>query len=279
MAIKMRSAMDCIARSFRQLGDPMLSLRCTFVFFFLNAIFANTVLFAAENELPHIVMLIAEREYATEESLTAFAKERLQEFRVTSVVAAANDRNSLVGTDAIESADLLIISVRRRTLPKDQLDRVRRYVAAGKPVIGIRTASHAFSLRGKETPEGRAVWPEFDSQVFGGNYANHHGNSLKTTIDLAKRPVVTNSPVIEGLAPALPASSQGSLYRVSPVAETADVLLIGRVQGAKPEPVAWTYRRGDGGKSFYTSLGHRDDFRGKVLPSLLANAIDWALTP
>lgn len=279
MAIKIRLAMNCPARSFRQSGDPMFSLHCTFVIFFLSGIFTNTILFAAESELPHIVMLIAEREYATEETLTAFVKERLQGFRVTTVFAAANDRNSLVGAEAIESADLLIISVRRRTLPKVQLDRVRRYVAAGKPVIGIRTASHAFSLRGKETPEGRAVWPEFDSQVFGGNYTNHHGNSLKTTIDLAKRPMVTDSPLIRDLALALPASSQGSLYRVSPVAETAEVLLIGHVEGAKPEPVAWTYRRGDGGKSFYTSLGHRDDFRGKVLPSLLANAIDWALTP
>ncbi|MDG2221352.1 MAG: ThuA domain-containing protein [Rubripirellula sp.] len=257
----------------------MSYLRCTLVVFSLSCILANAGLFAAEKERPHIVMLIAESEYATEESLAAFAKERLRDFRVTSLGAAANDRNSLVGTDAIESADLLIVSVRRRTLPKVQLDRVRRYVAAGKPVIGIRTASHAFSLRGKKTPQGRAVWPEFDSQVFGGSYTNHHGNSLQTTIDLAKRPEVTDSSLVDGLAAALPAPSQGSLYRVSPVSESAGVLLVGRVPGADPEPVAWTFRRGDGGKSFYTSLGHRDDFRGAVLPDLLANAIDWALTP
>ena len=253
--------------------------RCTVVLFGLSSIIANAALSAAENDPPHIVMLIAESEYATEESLSAFTKEKLQDFRVTSLFADSNDRNSLVGTEAIESADLLIVSVRRRTLPKGQLDRVRRHVAAGKPVIGIRTASHAFSLRGKETPQGRAVWPEFDLQVFGGHYTNHHGNSLQTTIDLVNRPVAADSTLLRGLAASLPAESQGSLYRVSPVAGSADILLMGRVQGAEPEPVAWTYRRADGGKSFYTSLGHRGDFRGDVMPKLLENAIEWALAP
>ena len=55
------------------------------------------------------------------------------------------------------------------------------------------------------------------------------------------------------------------------------LVLEGVVEGHAPEPVAWTFLRTDGGKSFYTSLGHVDDFRGPVLPRLLLNAIEWCL--
>ena len=71
--------------------------------------------------------------------------------------------------------------------------------------------------------------------------------------------------------------SSGSLYRVSPLVEGTKVLLSGRVEGKPAEPVAWTYRRADGGKSFYTSLGHVDDFAGDELPQLLVKAIQWGL--
>ena len=232
-----------------------------------------------ENKIQHIVMLIAEREYRTDETLPEFAKKHLGDFRVTTVLADPDDRNAFVGIEAIKSADLLLISVRRRTLPGSQLAVVRNYVKAGKPVIGIRTASHAFSLRGKDAPQGRAVWPEFDHDVFGGNYTNHHGNSLRTTIELVDKSPRTDSQVTRGISSLLPTESGGSLYRVSPLAKSAEVCLMGRVEAADPEPVAWTFRRKDGGKSFYTSLGHIDDFRGDVLPRLLKNAVEWALTP
>lgn len=232
---------------------------------------------AVRSDQPHVVMLIAEQEYQTNESLPAFAAERLTAYRTTFVFADASDRNRLEGIEAIDSADVLVISVRRRTLPSEQLDRIRRYVASGKPVIGIRTASHAFSLRNSEPPEGRAVWPEFDRQVFGGNYTNHYGNSLKVTIKVAENLPSPSARLIEGVSRQESFPSGGSLYRVSPLAEGAIVLLYGEVTGHPSEPVAWVFRRQDGGKSFYTSLGHPEDFKQSVLPQLLANAIDWSL--
>jgi type 1 glutamine amidotransferase len=222
-------------------------------------------------------MLIAEQEYQTNESLPAFAAERLTDCRTTFVFEDASDRNRLDGIEAIDSADVLVISVRRRTLPSEQLDRIRRYVASGKPVIGIRTASHAFSLRNAGPPEGRAVWPEFDRQVFGGNYTNHYGDKLKVTIKVAENLPARSARLIEGIPSRKTFPSGGSLYRVSPLADGAIVLLYGEVPGHASEPVAWVFRRGDGGKSFYTSLGHPEDFKRSVLPQLLANAIDWSL--
>ncbi|MCG8653606.1 MAG: ThuA domain-containing protein [Pirellulales bacterium] len=232
-------------------------------------------LIAADPPKPHVVMLIAEREYQTDQTLPAFAKQYLErDYRTTFVRADAKDRHSLDGIEAVEQADVLVVSVRRRTLPQAQLELVRRYVAAGKPVIGIRTANHAFSLRNQEAPQGRAVWPEWDKQVFGGNYTNHYGNSLKVTVQVQPVPAAAKN-LLRGI-PQQSFTAGGSLYRVAPLAKSATVYLTGSVQGHPPEPVAWTYRRTDGGWSFYTSLGHVDDFHGKVLPQLLVNAISRA---
>lgn len=232
----------------------------------------------ADAPQPHVVMLVAEREYNTDQTLPVFARQHLNEdYQSTFVFADPKDANRLVGIEAVKSADVLLVSVRRRTLTKAQLDVVREYVAAGKPVIGIRTASHAFCLRNQTPPEGRVAWPEFDQQVFGGNYSNHYGNALKTTVALAPIPQGHGSAVLRGLESTQPFTAGGSLYRVSPLSSGTTVLLTGRVDGKPSEPVAWTFRRKDGGKSFYTSLGHVEDFKGDVLPSLLVNAIDWCL--
>jgi type 1 glutamine amidotransferase len=229
----------------------------------------------AQPPKPHVVMLIAEREYETDKSLATYARERLDDkYRTTLVFADSGDPNRLAGIEAIQEADVLLVSVRRRALPKAQLDLIRDYVAAGTPVIGIRTASHAFSLRNEATPEGRAVWPQWDAEVFGGNYTNHYGNQLQATVTRQGAPS-NEGRLLRGIS-AEPFKAGGSLYKVSPLADGAIPLLWGQVEGHDAEPVAWAYRRKDGGKSFYTSLGHVDDFRGPVLPKLLTNAIAWA---
>ena len=225
---------------------------------------------------PHIVFLIAEREYQTDKTLPDFWKQYVRDGKSSFVYADPNDPNKLIGSEAVDTADLLFVSVRRRTLPPQQLNRIRQYVQAGKPVIGIRTASHAFCLRNKEPEDGFAAWPEFDRTVFGGNYTNHYKNSLIATIQRVKPSSTSAEFLLSGIQQ-LPVTSGGSLYCVSPIEEQAELVLEGVVEGHAPEPVAWTFLRTDGGKSFYTSLGHVDDFRGPVLPRLLLNAIEWCL--
>jgi type 1 glutamine amidotransferase len=223
---------------------------------------------------PRIVMLIAEREYQTEKSLTQFAKQHLDAYETTFVFASPDDKHNLSGIETVAQADLLLVSVRRRTLPGAQLDYVRKYVAAGKPVIGIRTANHAFCLRNQQPAAGKTQWTSWDQDVFGGNYTNHYGNSLITSYAVtAEAPAA----LVRGIDRKKSFSSSGSLYKVAPLADGAKVILTGAVAGNKPEPMAWTFTRADGGKSFYTSLGHVDDFTADVLPRLLLNAIDWAL--
>ena len=228
----------------------------------------------------HIVMLIAEREYQTEETLPKFAEEHLGDrYKTTFVFADADDRNRFDGMEAVADADLLVVSVRRRAIPPEQLQLIREHVAAGKPVIGIRTASHAFSLRDSPAPQGRAVWKDWDRVVFGGNYTNHHGNSLQTTVRVVdpSHPITRELELGESAEGDHSFEAGGSLYRVSPLAERTHVLLEGSVPGHPAQPVAWTFTRADGGKSFYTSLGHVEDFAGNLFPQLLSSAIHWVL--
>lgn len=233
----------------------------------------------ADDGKPHVVMLVAEREYQTDETLPRFAERHLAgEYRTTFVFADPDDPNRLVGIDAVDDADVLVVSVRRRTLPEGQLAKIRDYVAGGKPVIGIRTASHAFSVRGGDVGQGRAVWPEWDAEVFGGNYTNHYGNSLDATVTV-ESDAASGGALLHGLREQKPFVSGGSLYRVSPLRPGTEVLMTGRVEAKPAEPVTWIFTRADGGRSLYTSLGHADDFAGDVLPRLLVNAIAWSLEP
>ena len=224
---------------------------------------------------PHVVMLVAEREYETLASLKQFAEKQKEAYRFTIVVEDPNDRNRLMGLDSLETADLMLVSVRRRTLPAEQLDLIRKFIFQGKPVIGIRTASHAFSLRNKEPAVGRADWQDFDQVVFGGNYTNHYGNELQVKLGFSD--AGSNHPLLKGIDPEKNHTSSSSLYRVSPLKKGANVLIRGQVKGHPAEPIAWTFRRADGGKSFYTSLGNTEDFHSEVLPGLLANALHWGL--
>ena len=125
-------------------------------------------------------------------------------------------------------------------------------------------------------PAGTADWPQWDAEVFGGNYTNHHGNDLKSTVTEVESP---RGPHVILQDVPLPFAQGGSLYRTSPLNPRATLLLEGRldVGEAPAEPVAWTYIRPNGGRSFYTSLGHSNDFGGESFPKLLENAIGWAL--
>lgn len=227
----------------------------------------------AEDQRPHLVIVMAEDEYETNSTLPKFAMQHLgKRFRVTTVFGSDHERNSIPGLSVVEDADAVLISIRRRVLPPADMQVLRDFVGAGKPVIGIRTASHAFSLSKKETPEGYADWPEFDAEVFGGSYHGHLGNSLASTIQTDRdllHPIlgtVTKEPFPQGY----------SLYNVMPLANGTTVLATGKAEGHPAEPVAWTYQRADGGRSFYASPGHRKDFANVNFQQLLLNGIHWA---
>jgi len=224
---------------------------------------------------PHIVFLLGEREYRTTNTVPAFAEAHLVPagFRCTYIHAASPDdptrKHDFPGFEAARSADLLFVSVRRRGLTPQQLDLIRTHLDAGKPLVGIRTASHAFHTRGKH-PKGHAEWEAFDPEVLGGSYHGHHGPKHQPKITLAAG--AGDHPILRGIKPFV---SAGSLYEVRPLAKGAAPLLIGTIPDAESEPVAWThtYKKA---RIFYTSLGHWDDFKNPHFLRLLTNALRWA---
>jgi nicotinamidase-related amidase/type 1 glutamine amidotransferase len=225
---------------------------------------------------PHLVIVMAEDEYQTEQTLPVFARQQLgKAFRVSLLFSRDDNPNDIPGLEILDDADALLVSVRRRPLPADQLDAFRRFEASGKPMIGIRTASHAFCLRNAPAPSGLADWPGFDAEVWGGNYTNHYGNDVQNTVQIVDEQA--QHPIVKGLKTGeFPVG--GSLYKVSPVSERATVLMTGRVEGQPAEPVTWTFERENGGRSFYTSLGYRTDFDGNPdFQRMLRNGIYWAV--
>ena len=159
-----------------------------------------------------------------------------------------------------------------RELPVAQLALIREYLRSGRPLVGIRTASHAFHTKGKH-PEGHAEWIKFDPDVLGGNYTGHHGNAKKATVSRVKS--ASNHPILAGIG-STSFEVGGSLYKVSPLAKSCIPLLRGQIEGAPAECVAWThmYKRTP---VFYTSLGHSDDFKIESFRRLFLNAIKWGL--
>ncbi len=215
----------------------------------------------SKDRRPHLAMLIAEDEYETANTLPQFASMHLRtQLKVSVIHGDSKNRESIPGLQAIEDADALLVSVRRRPLGLKDLEKIQAFVKTGRPVIGIRTASHAFSLRDGKQLDGFVQWPEFDAYSFGGNYTNHYGNNFFPTVSR------------EGNAAPL-FSSKGSLYKVSPLKPGTRIMLNGKIEGQPEEPVAWSFVRSDGGPSFYTSLGHSSDFAEPVFQVLLGNAV------
>jgi type 1 glutamine amidotransferase len=220
-------------------------------------------------------MIIAEDEYRTEVSLPMFAAKHLGEnFRVSYAFGSDTERNRILSLEDLKDADAVLVSVRRRPLPAADIKLIQQFVRSGKPMIGIRTASHPFSIRTEQLEEGLMQWPEFDREVWGGNYVGHYGNELKANLQV--EPSANTNPLVRSLGKSFELKSGGSLYKTTPLAVGTTLLLTGSVEGKSPEPVAWTYVRADGGRSFYTSLGHVDDFAQTQFESLLSAGIHWA---
>jgi len=209
----------------------------------------------------HVVLISGEYEYFSSNSLPAFKQllETNYHFRCTCLQRTTGD--DIPGIEALDGADLAIFFIRRMTLPDDQLAHVKKFVAAGKPVVGLRTASHAFEN-----------WKEWDHEVLGGNYHMHHGNQLTATARI--NPDKAGHPILKNVARQF--ESGGSLYKTAPLADHTTLLLIGSVEGQDPEPMAWT-RELKGGRVFYTSLGHPKDFENPSFRNLLVNAVFWGL--
>ena len=221
---------------------------------------------------PHVAFIVSDDHYDADKTLPKFAQLLRHRYGCYCTVLHGQGTADIPAMDELEAADCVVVYVRRLALPKTELDKLRRYVEAVKPLVGMRTASHAFSLRGKPGPEASDQWPEFDAEVLGGNYHGHRSNEAGT--DVAILPEQTDHPILAGVKPT-GWHSVGSLYSTSPIAADATVLMTGSLDD-QVEPLTWT-RTYRGGRDVYTGLGHPDDFNDPQFVRLLINIIHWAM--
>ncbi len=218
---------------------------------------------------PHLVFLIAEDEYQAAETLPQFAAEQLADnFQITILTQAADNPHSIPGMETLTQADLVVLYVRRRSLPAGQMRLFKNYLKSGKPLLALRTSSHAWHTRHRG-PKNQVEWKTFDPEVLGGNYRGHYGKGAKTKI--AAVPGMAAHPALEGVD-IQQLIGQGSLYRVSPLATAVQVILTGEIPGHPPEPILWFHRYGKSPIA-YTSLGHIGDFAQPAFNRLLRNTI------
>ncbi len=229
-----------------------------------------------EDKRPLVVFISAENEYKAVETLPEFAHElELKQGLDCEILQASTEKqgeaiHTISGMEILTDAKLVVVFARRRGFPAEQMKYLREYLDRGGPLIGLRTASHAFDSRGT-APAGHEEWPQFDAEVLGGNYHGHHDAGPIATITPA--PNAVNHSILQGIE--LPLLSSGSLYTPSPLAPPAQLLLIGTIPDQPAEPVAWTncYKNS---RVFYTSLGGPGDFENREFRKMFVNAVFWA---
>lgn len=229
---------------------------------------------------PVVLFVIGEHEYGTARTLPEFARKDLRDYETRFVFAKSDDRRSpdchlFPGlAKALPGADVLFLSVRRRFPPKDEMTLLKQWAKQGKPIIALRTSSHAFAPQRQGTgylvPEGHEGWPEFDREVLGVDYLGHYGGNTEAVVE----PVDPKSPLITGIGLTGRVRVASHLYQSRNLDPRADLLLQGSLQeGGPSEPVAWIY-----GRTFYTSLGGESDLKQEWFRALLRKAVAWAAT-
>jgi plastocyanin len=251
----------------------------------------------------HIVFLAGDHEYRSEESLPALARILAKHHGFKCTVLFNVDKTSgeitpgnsnMPGLEALDSADLAVFFLRFQAFPEEQMKHVVSYLDRGGPVVGLRTATHAFQFP-KGSPfekystkyEGEDYKLGFGHQVLGqtwiGHYGKNHQQSGRINVIEAQRA----HPILRGVEN--PWVESGA-YWGDPV-ESEILAMIQPLNGMTPDspadaskketPVAWTrsYKAKDGAAArvFASTAGASEDLRNEGFRRMLMNGCLWAL--
>jgi hypothetical protein len=258
----------------------------------------------------HVVLVSGDEEYRSEEALPQLAKILAERhgFKCTVLFAIdpkdgtinPNQNDNIPGLEALSSADLLILFTRFRNLPDEQMRHVVDYVQSGRPIIGMRTATHAFALPA-DSSFARYGWQSkdwnggFGRQVLGETWINHHGRHGKESTRGLIAPDQRDHPILRGIADG-DIWGPTDVYGVRlPLRGDCQPLVLGQVlSGMQPAdssvagkqndplmPVAWTKTfttpSGKTARIFTTTMGASQDLSSEGVRRLLVNAAYWAL--
>lgn len=203
-----------------------------------------------------IHVISGSREYKSEESLKVFMPWLEKHYDIKWTASWGRDGiQDLPDIDKLPDADVMLIFTRRMKLPAEQMKLIRAHWKAGKPIVGLRTASHAFQKDDNET---------FDRKVMGGNYAGHFGGE-----DVKVSNEKPDHPVLKGVGP----FTSKKLYKAGELGKDTVVLQTGD-NGKAKHAVTWVNEY-NGGRMFYSSLGVPQDFENEQFRRMLVNAIFW----
>lgn len=206
--------------------------------------------------------------------------------------------NNIPGLDALGTADLCVMKLRFRELPDDQMKHFVDYLNSSRPIIALRTSTHAFSYeKNKQSPYARFDWRSrdweggFGQQVLGETWVSHHGAHGKESTRGQINPACREHPLLRGVKDVW---GPTDVYTVTHLPQDAQVLMYGQVlsgmnptdvpvEGRKNDPMmplVWirSYTGGTGKTSrvFATTMGASVDLQSEGLRRLLVNACYWA---
>lgn len=257
-----------------------------------------------------VVLVSGDEEYRSEEALPQLGRILSKRHGFSCTVLFAVDpkdgtinpviQNNIPGMESLKNADLMVIATRFRNLPDEQMRHIVEYLDAGKPIIAMRTATHAF----KSPKDSAYAKYSFDStetgweggfgrQILGETWINHHGrHGTQSTRGIVvqktkEHPIVRGCDDIWGPT---------DVYVVRlPLPGDSLPLVLGQVlDGMQPDskpaagkqndpmmPVAWTrtYKgaKGQTGRVFTTTMGSSVDIKSEGLRRLLVNAAYWCV--
>ena len=254
----------------------------------------------------HIVVVTGDDEYRSEESMPQLAKILAVRhgFRCTVLFAIDQDTgaidpatmDNIPGLEALESADLMILFLRFRALPADQMARILAYTDSGKPILALRTSTHPFSYPGEqESPYAKWNWNSPDPkggygrEVLGETWINHYGRHGRESTRGVIAPGMEDNPIVRGCEDIWGPSD---VYGITKLSGDSRPVVLGRVlSGMDPDdapapekeqlPVAWTKTHtgaeGIAARIFTTTMGHSYDFKSEGFRRLLVNASYWCM--
>jgi type 1 glutamine amidotransferase len=260
----------------------------------------------------HTVLVGGDEEYRSEESLPQLGKILAKRHGFKCTVLFAIDpktgeinpdvNNNIPGLEALKTADLMIIATRFRNLPDEQMTHIVDYLDSGKPVVGLRTATHAFEIPAGATYAkygrnyaGKDYEKGFGKQVLGETWVAHHGKHGSQSTRGILAPDARDHPIVRGLKDG-DIWGPTDVYTVTvPLPGDSKPVVLGQVvEGMNPEdkpaegeknnpmmPVAWTktYQGKDGksGRVFTTTMGAATDLLSEGTRRMIVNGVYWTL--
>ena len=253
----------------------------------------------------HIVLIAGDDEYRSEELIPQLGKILAAHHGFKCTVLFATDKatgeidptaqDNIPGLEALKTADMMIMFLRFRDLPDDQMKHILDYTNSGKPIMGLRTSTHAFNFRKHKT---HAKWSfraggetkgGYGRQVLGETWAGHYGHHNRESTRGLIAKGMENHPIVKGCEDIWGPSD---VYTVTTLTGDSKPVIMGQVLvGMDPKdkphptkklmPLAWikthTGTEGKASRVFATTMGHGGDLKSEGFRRLLVNACYWAM--